>query len=57
MREVGASQSHMSHSVVPAHFGLGTSDQVDFVLISWPSGKTQRLTDVQVDRTLIVTEP
>ena len=57
MREVGASQSHMSHSVVPAHFGLGASDQVDFVLISWPSGKTQRLTDVQVDRTLIVTEP
>ena len=57
MREVGASQSHMSHSVVPAHFGLGASDQVDSVQISWPSGKTQRLTDVQVDRTLIVTEP
>ena len=57
MREVGASQSHMSHSVVPAHFGLGASDQVDFVQISWPSGKTQRLTDVEVDGTLIVTEP
>ena len=57
MREVGASQSHMSHSVVPAHFGLGTSDQVDSIQISWPSGRTQRLRDVEVDRTLIVTEP
>ena len=57
IREMGASQAHMSHSVVPVHFGLGRATQVDIIEIRWPSGIIQTLTDVPVDQLLIVTEP
>ena len=29
IREVGAAQGHISHSVAPVHFGLGDTDVVD----------------------------
>ena len=55
--EMASSQSHTSHSVVPVHFGLGGATRADRVEIRWPSGKTQVLTNVDVDRMLTVTEP
>ena len=57
IRDMGASQGHMSHSVVPAHFGLGAASRADVVEVRWPRGKAQTFTDVAVDRVLIVTEP
>ena len=57
IRELGASQGHMSHSLVPAHFGLGGATQADTVEVRWPSGIVQRFTDVPADQVLMVTEP
>jgi hypothetical protein len=39
------------------HFGLGHSEAVDRVVIHWPSGVQQVLTNPAVDRILTVTEP
>ena len=57
IREMGASQSHTSNSVVPVHFGLGDADAADSVEINWPSGRTQRLENVPVNQELTVVEP
>ena len=57
VREMGASQSHMSSSVVPLHFGLGGAETVDTVEVRWPSGRTQRLENVSVNRELTIVEP
>ena len=57
IREMGASQSHMSNSVVPVHFGLGDAEIVDAVEVRWPSGKTQRLENVPVNQELTIVEP
>ena len=57
VREMGASQSHMSNSVVPVHFGLGDAESIDAIEIHWPSGRTQRLENVSVNQELTVVEP
>ncbi len=48
---------YASSSAGPAHFGLGVDDQADLIEIRWPSGTIQRLTEVQCDRVVEVTEP
>lgn len=57
MRQMGASQGLLSHSVVPVHFGLGTATSADVVEIRWPSGIVQTLMDIPADQMLEVTEP
>ena len=57
IREMGASGDHMSHSVVPVHFGLGGATEADTVEIRWPSGTLQTLSGVRVNQTVTVTEP
>ena len=57
IREMGASQGMMSHSVVPAHFGLGTANKADVVEIRWPSGILQTIPNVAANQLLTVTEP
>jgi hypothetical protein len=47
----------MSSSDKRVHFGLGNDDKIQSVEIQWPSGKTQRLTDVRVNQFLKVEEP
>ncbi|TWR25837.1 RNA-binding protein [Mucilaginibacter pallidiroseus] len=37
-----------------AHFGLGTVNKLDSVVIKWPGGKQQKLVDVKADQTLTV---
>ena len=57
IREMRASQAHMSHSVVPVHFCLGEATRADTVEIRWPSGMIQVLTDVDAAQILTATEP
>lgn len=57
IREMGSSQSQMSHSTVPVHFGLGTQDRADTVLVRWPSGHVQTLTNVEANQLVPLIEP
>ena len=57
VREMGASQSHISNSVVPAHFGLGDAETVDVIEVYWSSGQEQELENVDVNQELTIEEP
>ena len=39
------------------HFGLAENKKVDWLSVHWPSGRVQRLTDVQADQILRIQEP
>jgi hypothetical protein len=52
-----AGSSYLSQDDGRLHFGLGSTTKVDKLLIHWPSGKTQTLENLAVDRTLTVEEP
>ena len=45
-----------AQSTTRVHFGLGTAAKIDKVEIRWPSGATQTLTGVEVDRLYKVAE-
>jgi tetratricopeptide (TPR) repeat protein len=38
------------------HFGLGKSEKISTVRITWPGGKTQTIRDVPIDRLITITE-
>jgi enediyne biosynthesis protein E4 len=48
---------YLSQSVLPLYFGLGDAAKIDRVEVGWPSGRQQVLTELQVNETLLVTEP
>lgn len=57
IREIdGGGSSHLSQNSLIAHFGLGASEMVDSVLITWNGGKEQLLTDVPANQLLEVEE-
>ncbi|MFH1007337.1 MAG: FG-GAP-like repeat-containing protein [Candidatus Latescibacterota bacterium] len=56
IREVGGSDLSSQNSL-PVEFGLGTHAVADSVVIQWPSGVQQVLTDVSADQFLTLTEP
>lgn len=49
--------SYASASLIPVHFGVGSAREVNDVEIRWPSGRTQRLNHLQVNRIIDVKEP
>jgi hypothetical protein len=53
---MGAPQGHVSHSVVPVHFGLGAATRAN-VIVRWPSGAVQTFADIPANRLLTVVEP
>jgi len=58
VREVSAGPHFVSQSEFIAHFGLGPDVAfVDELLIRWPSGVEQRLSDVAANQTLHLVEP
>ncbi|HLZ45540.1 MAG TPA: CRTAC1 family protein, partial [Gemmatimonadales bacterium] len=56
LREVGAQPSYLSQNDLTEHFGLGTLDAVDSIVINWPSGIRQRLERVSAGQTLHIVE-
>ena len=55
--EVRSSSSYMSQNDLRAHFGLGKDlDQVDILEVSWPSGKIDRLKNVELDTIIHIKE-
>ena len=38
------------------HFGLAMAEQVDFIEISWPSGKVQRMENIKSNQIITIKE-
>ena len=54
--EVRSGGSYLSQSDLRLHFGLGDRGRVDTVLITWPSGATESLANLEADRFYCVSE-
>ncbi|UCE19883.1 MAG: VCBS repeat-containing protein [Gemmatimonadota bacterium] len=55
-REVGGRSGNYGQNSIPVEFGLGQHTQVDSIVIRWPSGIVQVLTDVPADQYLTIVE-
>ncbi|MEX2140723.1 MAG: CRTAC1 family protein [Pirellulales bacterium] len=55
-RVVSPTRSYLSQCELPATFGVGKSTHVRWVRVRWSSGRTTTLTDVPVNRVLVVRE-
>lgn len=56
VREIGAQASYLSQDELVAHFGLGAATVVDSVIVTWPGGTRQALTEVTPGQTLRIVE-
>ena len=56
-RRVSPTRSYLSQVELPVTFGLGTSETVDRLTITWPTGKQQVLLKPNVDQLLTLVEP
>ncbi len=57
MREVSAQNSFNSMSMLDVHLGLGSATAADSIVIAWPSGIVQVLTNVAANQRLEIQEP
>jgi hypothetical protein len=57
IREHVSGEGYFSSNAQEVHFGLGDAKTIDSLTITWPTGKSQTLKDVQVDQTLELVEP
>jgi enediyne biosynthesis protein E4 len=56
MRMIRSGSSYLSQSELTAMFGLGRRDQIDRVVISWPSGRTEEYKNLQAGKTYTCVE-
>lgn len=56
IEEVRAGDSYISHSDWRLHFGLGAAKTVDEIKITWPGGRVERLSRVDVNKIVRITE-
>ncbi len=56
LHEVVSGSSHASQNTSIAHFGLGNAEKVDSLVITWPKGGRQILTDISPNQILYVQE-
>lgn len=55
-RAVMSQSSYVSHNDIRTHFGLGSVDSVDGIIVRWPSGETEEFPGVAVNRTWLLIE-
>lgn len=55
-REISAQNGFNSHNSLRVHFGLGDATRIDSLVIVWPSGITEIMTNVAADQILTITE-
>ena len=48
--EVRSGSSYISNNDMRVHFGLGAATKIDWLQIRWPSGLTERFTNITVDK-------
>ncbi|MEM9055896.1 MAG: CRTAC1 family protein, partial [Pseudomonadota bacterium] len=56
LREVRIGSHFVSQTVAEAHFGLGAAARVSRLEVVWPGGERTELTDVAVNRVLVIAE-
>lgn len=56
MRMVRTGSSYLSQSELPVTFGIGKLDQIERVVIDWPSGKSEEYKGLKAGKTFQVTE-
>jgi hypothetical protein len=56
MREVNGGNALFSQSLLPTHFGLGTSTEVARLRVRWPDGHEQTIMHVAADRSITIEE-
>ena len=54
--ELGNARGYMSRSEDWLHFGLGSANNVDSVVIVWPGGKFQVLSNLSVNESMIISK-
>jgi hypothetical protein len=57
VEEKKTATSYLSQNDPRLHFGLGDRERIDEVIVRWPSGVTQKLTDIDPNRIISVAEP
>ncbi|MDD9972801.1 MAG: CRTAC1 family protein [Candidatus Poribacteria bacterium] len=57
VQQVTAGDSYLSQNSLEVEFGLAHHKVVDKIVIQWPSGIVQTLTDVKANQRLVVAEP
>ena len=55
--EIRTSGGYQASIAPEVHFGLGSATKLDSLSVRWPSGREQTLTEVAVDRVLLIEEP
>ena len=55
-REISSQSGYLSQNSLVAHFGLGDAEKIDSILVLWPSGLEQVLTDISVNQNLTILE-
>ncbi|MCG7859196.1 ASPIC/UnbV domain-containing protein, partial [Flavihumibacter sediminis] len=57
IREIdGGGSSHVSQNSIHAHFGVGSSELIDSLIVQWTGGNTQVLTNVKANQFLVIRE-
>ncbi len=57
VREVMTSAGYQAGCPAEVHFGLGAAQALERLVVRWPSGHEQILSDVALDRLLVIEEP
>jgi hypothetical protein len=57
VRHQGGGLHHHAQDFQRLHFGLGGNTLVDKIMVYWPSGVAQELSDILADQVLQVIEP
>lgn len=57
VRTLSSARGYLSTSEPVVHFGLGASDQITRLTVSWPSGRKQVFENLAADRRYTLTEP
>ncbi len=53
-RRVSPTRSYLSQVELPVTFGLGVSDSIDRIVVTWPNGKQQIIQQPKADQLLLV---